>query len=37
MAAVWELMQESHAADDRFERGLSRLLDGIALELERRA
>jgi AcrR family transcriptional regulator len=37
MAAVWELMQESGAADDRFERGLSRLLDGIALELERRA
>jgi AcrR family transcriptional regulator len=35
MAEVWELMQESDAAEDRFERGLTRLLDGIALELGR--
>jgi AcrR family transcriptional regulator len=37
MAEIWELMQESEAAEDRFERGLTRLLDGIALDLKRRA
>ena len=36
MAVVWERMQESDAAEDRFERGLERLLDGIELDLKRR-
>jgi AcrR family transcriptional regulator len=35
LAEVWERMHESDAAEDRFERGLVRLLDGIELELER--
>ena len=36
MAAVWERMHEAEAAEDRFERGLERLLDGIELDLKRR-
>jgi AcrR family transcriptional regulator len=36
MAAVWERMHESEATEDRFERGLERLLDGIELDLKRR-
>ena len=36
MAAVWERMHETDAAEDRFERGLERLLDGIELDLKRR-
>jgi AcrR family transcriptional regulator len=36
MAEAWERMHESEAADDRFERGLNRLLDGIELDLKRR-
>jgi hypothetical protein len=36
MAAAWDQLQESEAADDRFERGLRRLLDGIELDLKSR-
>jgi hypothetical protein len=36
MAAVWERMHETDVAEDRFERGLERLLDGIELDLKRR-
>jgi hypothetical protein len=36
MAAVWQRMHESDVAEDRFERGLERLLDGIELDLKRR-
>jgi AcrR family transcriptional regulator len=35
MTEAWERMQESDAAEDRFERGLKRLLDGIELDLKR--
>ena len=31
---IWQQVEE--ASDGRFERGLARLLDGIALDLERR-
>jgi AcrR family transcriptional regulator len=36
MVAAWEQLQESEAAEDRFERGLKRLLDGIELDLKNR-
>jgi AcrR family transcriptional regulator len=36
MAAAWEQLRESEAAEDRFERGLKRLLDGIELDLKSR-
>jgi AcrR family transcriptional regulator len=36
LAAAWEQMQEAEEAEDRFERGLKRLLDGIELDLKRR-
>ena len=36
IAAVWERVQKAEAADDRFERGLTRLLEGIELDLKRR-
>jgi hypothetical protein len=32
---VWEDLRTADDEDERFERGLSRLLDGIALDLER--
>jgi AcrR family transcriptional regulator len=36
MAAAFERMHEGDAAEERFERGLERLLDGIELDLKRR-
>ena len=36
MSAVWERLEEANWDDGRFERGLAQLLDGIALDLERR-
>jgi hypothetical protein len=36
MSEFWRQLQETDTEDGRFERGLARLLDGIALDLERR-
>jgi AcrR family transcriptional regulator len=36
MSEFWKRFEEADVEDSRFERGLARLLDGIALELERR-
>jgi AcrR family transcriptional regulator len=36
MAAFWKQLEEADFQDARFDRGLTRLLDGIALDLERR-
>jgi AcrR family transcriptional regulator len=35
MSAFWKELEEADFEDGRFERGLTRLLDGIALDLER--
>jgi len=37
MSAFWKQLEEADFEDGRFERGLARLLDGIALGLERRS
>jgi AcrR family transcriptional regulator len=37
MAELWSKMEESASDEQRFERGLKRLLDGLQLELEGRA
>jgi AcrR family transcriptional regulator len=37
MSAFWKQLEEAGFEDARFERGLTRLLDGIALDLEGRA
>jgi len=37
MSAFWKRLEEADFQDARFERGLTRLLDGIALDLDRRA
>jgi hypothetical protein len=36
MSEFWAQLQEADFEHDRFERGLDRLLDGVALDLERR-
>jgi len=36
LVAVWEQLQGAEAAEERFERGLTRLLDGIEQDLKRR-
>jgi len=36
MSAFWKQLEEADFEDARFERGLTRLLDGIALDVERR-
>jgi AcrR family transcriptional regulator len=36
MSAFWKQLEEADFEDGRFERGLERLLDGIALDIERR-
>jgi hypothetical protein len=35
IAELWEKLEAANNDDDRFERGLRRVLDGIQLELER--
>jgi hypothetical protein len=36
MAEMWEALEAANSDDERFERGLRRVLDGIQLELEKR-
>jgi predicted acyl esterase len=36
MSAFWEQLEEADFEEGRFERGLERLLDGIALSVERK-
>jgi AcrR family transcriptional regulator len=36
VAAAFEMIESAFTGEDRFERGLARLLDGIELDLERR-
>ena len=35
VSELWGLLEEANDDDERFERGLRRVLDGIQLELER--
>ncbi|HEX3279027.1 MAG TPA: TetR/AcrR family transcriptional regulator [Thermoleophilaceae bacterium] len=37
MPELWEKLEAANSDDDRFDRGLRRVLDGIQLELERRS
>jgi hypothetical protein len=35
LAELWEKLEAANSDEERFERGLRRVLDGIQLELER--
>jgi hypothetical protein len=35
VAAAFEMIESAFTGEERFERGLSRLLDGIELDVER--